>query len=62
MSLGSIVARYSCLSYGLQTNFTVTHIRVRKVNALQASLMFLNSFSKSSQKLFLRLFIFLIYI
>ena len=37
MFLGSIVSRNSCLSYCLQTNFTVAHVAVREVNAFQAS-------------------------
>ena len=37
MFVGSIVSKNSCLSYGLQTNFTVTFFALREVNALQAS-------------------------
>ena len=37
MFLRSIVSRNSCLFYDLQTNFTVTHVALREVNALQAS-------------------------
>ena len=37
MFLSSIVSRNSCLLHGLQTNFTVTQVVVREVNALQAS-------------------------
>ena len=37
MFLGSIVSRNSCLFYGLKTNFTVTHVAVCEVKAIQAS-------------------------
>ena len=37
MFLDSNVSRNSCLSYGLQTNFTVTRVAVREMNALQAT-------------------------